>query len=226
MIKRAARFALAALSIAALAGCASVPAPKGQTMIAVETSEGAIRIAVDTARAPKMSGWFLALVDQGKFDGTSFYRVGHPTGIPSAPRLIEGGMLGHYILGHAGTKPATVAETGLPMLRDFDTTAQSGLRHVRGALSFALDLTGDGSAVPDMVIATDAIPENDAGGGNSPGNKGFPVIGHVVSGMDVVDRIAAQPRGGDTYVTFLKGQILTKPVTIHRVRRLRASEAR
>jgi len=43
--------------------------------VRLETSEGAITLALDTRRAPKTSANFLAYVDDGRFDGTSFYRA-------------------------------------------------------------------------------------------------------------------------------------------------------
>ena len=39
------------------------------------TSAGAIVVALDTKRAPLTSANFLAYVDDGRFEGTSFYRA-------------------------------------------------------------------------------------------------------------------------------------------------------
>jgi len=129
-------------------------------------------------------------------------------------------MLARFILGDAGTQPRTAAEAGLPLLRDWETTADSGLRHTRGSLGFARDILGDGSVAPDIFIALEDIPEFNFGSDYSPGKLGFPVAGRVVSGMDVVERIAAGPRSGKSYFAFLDGQILSNPVTLTRVARV------
>jgi cyclophilin family peptidyl-prolyl cis-trans isomerase len=42
----------------------------------------------------------------------------------------------------------------------------------------------------------------------------FPAFGKVIEGMDVVERIAAQPADGVSKQDAVKGQILTKPVAI------------
>lgn len=193
-------------------------------MIQLQTSLGAITMAVLVKQAPKVTNWFLELVDSGLYDGTKFFRAGHLAGQPDRPRFLEGGPLSPFLLGEREAKIATVAETGLPLLKDWETTAQSRLKLVRGAVSLARDITGDGSVAPDLVFSLEPIPEMDAGGGFSPGNTGFPVIGRVISGMEIIDAIASQPRAGATYVPFLAGQILSEPVVIDRIVRLATQE--
>ena len=60
-----------------------------------------------------------------------------------------------------------------------------------------------------------ASPNMDA----RPGSPGYAVFGRVVGGMDVVKRILAMPTnpGGEG---AMKGQILTRPVTILSAQRL------
>lgn len=191
-------------------------------MIELQTSAGNIRIEVRTDRAPKVAGWFLRQVDARVFDGTKFFRSGHLQGQPPRPRFLEGGALSPFLLGENGQRPATAADAGVPLLYDWETTEVSGLRHVRGSVSLARDITGQGGVLPDMVIALETVAEMDAGGGSSPQNSGFPVFGHVVAGMEIVDAIAGQPREGKTYVPFLAGQILSEPVQIQRIVQLKA----
>jgi len=189
--------------------------------VAIETTEGRIEMLIERDRVPKVAAWFFGLVATGSFDETQFFRVGHLAGQPDRPRFIEGGMLSPYILGQKGNQPRTAAEAGVPLLRDWETTADSGLRHTRGSVSFARDIFGDGSVAPDFVITMADLPEFDHGAANSPGRLGFPVIGYVVKGMDVVDRIGARPRDGRTYIRMLDGQLLSEPVALKRVRRIR-----
>lgn len=196
-------------------------------MVGIETDLGLIQISVEQAKAPKVAAWFLALVNSGKLNGTRFFRSGHLAGQVSRARFIEGGMLSSFLLGEAGTRPANAAQAGLPQLSDWETTKQSGMTHIRGSVGFARDITGSGAVIPDLVITVEDVPELDMGGGFSPGNLGFPVVGQVVSGMHIVDQIAAGSREGRTYVPMLAGQILTQPIAIQRVFRLDAEgEAR
>lgn len=190
------------------------------TVTELQTTAGNIRIEVYTERAPKVAAWFLQQVDAKVLDGTKFFRSGHLQGQPPRPRFLEGGVLSPFLLGENGRKPTTAAEARLPLLYDWETTEASGLRHIRGSVSLARDITGQGGVLPDMVIALETVAELDAGGGFSPQNTGFPVFGQVVSGMEIVDAIAAQSRDGKTYVPFLNGQILSDPIEIQRVIRL------
>lgn len=203
-------------------GTAAELRPANTELIELLTTAGSIRIEVYVERAPKVAAWFLSQVDAKSLDGTKFFRSGHLQGQPPRPRFLEGGALSPFLLGEKGQKPATAAAAGLPVLYDWETTAVSGLRHLRGSVSLARDITGQGGVLPDLVIALETVAEMDAGGGYSPQNTGFPVFGQVVSGMDNVDAIAGQPRAGKTYVPFLNGQILSEPVQIKRIIRLKA----
>lgn len=185
--------------------------------IAVVTNDGAIVIEVQSGLAPRVAAWVLELVDAKMFDGTKFFRAGYLRDQPPRPRFLEGGLLSPFLLGEEGRRMRTAADAGLPVLYDWERTDQSGLRHIRGAVSLARDISGQGGVLPDFVIALETVAELDAGGGYSPENTGFPVFGRVVAGMDLVDAIAGRSRGRATYVTFLNGQILDEPAQIQRV---------
>lgn len=189
-------------------------------IVEIQTSLGTVRVEVLSDAAPKATEWFLSLVDQKIFDGTQFYRAGHLAGQVNRPRFLEGGALSPFLLAETAGRPTTVAETGLPQFSEWERTDQTGLRHVRGSVSLARDIVGDGRAAPDLFIALEPIPEMDAGGGYSPQNTGFPIIGQVIEGMDLVDAIAASPRTGETYIPLLTGQILNEPVRIDRIVRI------
>ncbi|RZM34185.1 MAG: hypothetical protein EOP67_18430 [Sphingomonas sp.] len=52
------------------------PGPKpGLVRVRLITSEGPILLALDARHAPKTTANFLAYVDDGRFDGTDFYRA-------------------------------------------------------------------------------------------------------------------------------------------------------
>ena len=75
---------------AALLAAAPVP-PAGVVRVRIVTSDGPIVIAVDGTHAPRTAANFLLYVDDGRFDGTTFYRAAKSRG-PSSGGFIEGGI--------------------------------------------------------------------------------------------------------------------------------------
>ena len=59
----------------------------------------------------------------------------------------------------------------------------------------------------------------DVDGRTEPDTRGFPAFGKVIEGMDVVEKIAAQPADGISKQDAVKGQILTHPVSIEKAHR-------
>src|SRR3546814_14638059 len=64
-------------------GQSSTRATPGFVRVAIETSAGRIVVALDQRHAPKSTANFLAYVDDGRLDGTSFYRASRRTGPPN-----------------------------------------------------------------------------------------------------------------------------------------------
>ena len=96
-----------------------LPAMAQPVRVTLATSEGAIVLELDTARAPITAGNFLRYVDQHRLDGTDFYRAmrtGRETG------LIQGGVRERRFL-----------LSPIP----HEATEQTGLSHVDGAISMA-----------------------------------------------------------------------------------------
>lgn len=170
----------------------------GIVRVKLETSAGPIVIAVDTRRAPKTAANFLAYVDDGRFDGTKFYRAARAKYDPRQG-FIQGGI-------------QTDARRILPPF-PLETTAQTGLRHLDGTISMARREDPD-SAGGNYFICIGRAPHMDAG----PGKKGFAAFGRVVQGMDIVRRILAQPTGGGT--DGMRGQMLLRAVRVIRAVRL------
>ena len=69
---------------------ANRPTP-GYIRVAIETSVGTIIVALDTKRAPRTSANFLTYVDDGRFDGVTFYRAARRKSDPKQG-LIQGGI--------------------------------------------------------------------------------------------------------------------------------------
>ena len=81
---------LLALLIAAAPANQNVPRP-GTVRVQLNTSEGPIVVALDTRHAPATSRNFLAYVDDGRFDGTSFYRAARDKRDPKKG-FVQGGI--------------------------------------------------------------------------------------------------------------------------------------
>ena len=180
--------------------------------VTLETALGRIVIEVFEDRAPKNAAYFLEFVDNGDYDGGSFYRAGGSVSASAkSSRIIQGGFLwnaatGEFSLEHDGARVNTLPE--------FDTTEESGIKHVRGTVSLARDILASGDGIPEFFICTGESPVFDVDGRTEPDTRGFPAFGKVIEGMDVVEKIAAQPADGVSKAEVVKGQILTHPVSI------------
>lgn len=162
------------------------------------TTAGPIVLALDARHAPKTVANFMKYVDDGRFEGTDFYRASRRKG-DAAHGFIQGGiaMDARRILDSVPIEP----------------TSKTGIRHTDGAISMAHG-PDPNSAAGNFSIMVGANPALDARGSF----LGFATFGHVTSGMDVVKRILAQPTGGGQ--GEMKGQMLIRPVKIVKAIRL------
>lgn len=172
--------------------------------VLMTTALGDIEIEVDTQAAPITATNFLRLVDGGHLDGATFYRAVSPENDNGSPviSVIQGG------LGDAESPFPAIAH---------ETTADTGLLHVDGAVSMARAEVGTAST--EIFICIGAQPALDFGATRNPDGQGFAVFGHVVGGMDVVKAIHSQPADAPTESAYVAGQILERPVAIVSVRR-------
>ncbi|HWK36898.1 peptidylprolyl isomerase [Sphingomonas sp.] len=189
---------VAAPSVPGAAQTGKRPVP-GLVRVRLVTSAGAIVVALDARRAPKTTANFLAYVDDGRFDGTDFYRAARKK---VAPKF-------GFIQGGIRTDARRILPGSVPMER----TDRTGIRHLDGTISMARGANPD-SAAGNFSIMVGATPSLDAAGPY----PGYAAFGHVVAGMDVVQRILAQPTGGGSGP--MKGQMILKPVTLIRAERL------
>jgi len=148
--------------------------PAGPPQILIQTSLGDITLALDPRRAPQTVDNFLRYVKEGHYDGTVFYRV--------APGFVI----------QAGSYDADVhyrsVHDNIPL------EANNGLKNLRGTIAMARQEDPNTANAEFFInLADNADLDHHA---DDPGNNsGYAVFGHVVSGMDVVDKIAAVPLG-------------------------------
>ncbi len=188
---------LLAFTVPASAQSATRATP-GYVRVRFDTSVGPIIVALDVRRAPATSRNFLAYVDDGRFDGTIFYRSARRKADPSLG-FVQGGI-------------RTDARRILPPF-PHERTDRTGVKHVDGAISMARRPEPN-SAGGNFVLLVGAMPSMDAKG-DFPGYAAF---GRVVGGMATVKRILAKPTGGGS--DAMKGQMILDPVRILRARRL------
>jgi peptidyl-prolyl cis-trans isomerase A (cyclophilin A) len=184
------------------AGLTDCPAPKVDLVpVAIDTSMGRIVIAIDRTHAPVTAANFLHYVDTHRYDGEIFYRAMH---YGDSGGMVQGGIKSD---GRKLFKPIA-----------HESTATTGLKHVAGTISMAR--LAPGTATADFFILTTDIPGFDAG---APGGDpdGFAAFGHVVEGMDVVNRIFAAPTSPTKGEGVMKGQMLEPPVKIIKTTRLK-----
>ncbi|SEM51590.1 peptidyl-prolyl cis-trans isomerase A (cyclophilin A) [Sphingomonas gellani] len=171
------------------------PAEPAKVRVRLDTSAGPIVVAVDTRHAPATSANFLAYVDDGRFDGVSFYRSSRSRKAPQHG-FVQGGI-------------RTDARRILPPF-PLERTDKTGILHLDGTISMARR-SDPNSAGGNFFITVGPIPAMDAKGSYA----GYAAFGRVVSGMDTVKRILAMPTGGG-----MGGQLLMKEVRVNSARRL------
>lgn len=145
---------------------AAVAAPTTGPTVALETSMGTIRIALDQDKAPVSVANFVSYVRAGHYDGTIFHRV-----IPNF--MIQGGGM-----------DASMKEK--PTRAPIKNEAANKLRNDRGTIAMART-NEPNSATSQFFINV----KNNAALDYGVGGAGYAVFGRVIEGMDVVDRIVA-----------------------------------
>ena len=187
---------LFALLVALLGLPAAAPGPKpGTIRVRLETAAGPITLALDGKRAPVTTANFLRYVDDGRFDGVSFYRVARHKRDPR--------------FGFVQSGIRTDARRYLRAI-PHESTRKTGIRHLDMTISMAR--MGDpGSANGNFFITVGAAPWMDW----SPSNAGYAAFGRVIAGRSAVRRILAMPT-----TAAMKGTLLRERVRVNRAVRL------
>jgi cyclophilin family peptidyl-prolyl cis-trans isomerase len=190
------RHALAIATVAlALAAPSAVLAANPQ--VELDTSAGKIRLELYPDAAPKTVANFLDYVKSGHYNGTVFHRV------------IDGFM----IQGGGFTAELWQKPTKPPVANEAEPAAKAGLLNVPGTIAMAR--TSD----PNSATAQFFINVNDNKSLNfrspDPQGIGYTVFGKVVSGMDVVNKIAKTPTApSGMHQNLPKDAVVIKSATI------------
>ena len=161
-----------------LSAAAATPgAMAADPLVDVQTSVGLIRIELYPSKAPRTVENFLQYVRDGHYNGTVFHRV------------IDGFM----IQGGGFDGSFHQKQTRSPIRNEADHAVKAGLKNDVGTIAMAR--TSD----PHSATAQFFINVNDNaflnwGDPRGDGN-GYAVFGKVVSGLDVVMKIARTPTG-------------------------------
>ena len=165
-----------ALLLALLAGSALAANPE----VELDTTAGVIRLELYPEAAPKTVENFLRYVRDGHYKGTQFHRV------------IDGFM----IQGGAYTADFSPRPTRAPVVNEAETSSKAGLHNVPGTIAMARTSVPDSAKDQFFINVANNKPLDFRS--PDPAGIGYAVFGKVVSGMDVVEKIAKMPKGGRT----------------------------
>lgn len=191
-------FALVLVTLAGLSFAADpVPEPAAapaqqpaHTRVRIVTNMGAIVAELEDDRAPLTVANFLTYVREGHYSGTTFHHV-------SVNFVVQGGGF---------TPDFKKKPTHEPVVNE----SGNGLRNTRGTLGMARNDKNPHSAQAQFFFNLADNPDLDP----LPTRWGYAVFGHIVQGLDVLDRIGnvATGAGGE-----FKEDVPLKPVIIEKV---------
>ena len=176
-----------------------------KTNVALRTSQGDIIIELYSDKAPITANNFLRHLDEGFYDGSSFYRtvtIENDNGTPKI-EVIQGGI-GDRI------KPFSAIK--------HESTDITGLSHIDGTISMSRYEVD--TATSDFFICIGDQKGLDFGGTRNKDGLGFSAFGRVISGMDIVRKINLLPSEKKTENIYVQGQMLDNPVVIYKAERL------
>ena len=143
--------------------------------VRIETALGGIELQLFAEQAPASAGYFLADVTAGLYDGSSFFRI-----VTLQNQAAEEGRRIEVIQG--GRKHA---REDLPPVIPHETTAMTGLKHLKGTISLAR--FAPGAVYHSFFICLRDEPALDFGGARHPDGQGFAAFGRVTHGFDVAE---------------------------------------
>jgi len=147
---------------------------EAETRVRIETSLGDITLELDRVHAPVTVDNFLRYVNEGHFDGTVVYRV-----VPGF--VIQAGSFDADVRARLVHEPIALE-------------ANNGLSNIRGAVAMARS-DNPASATAEFFIDLADNLRLDHQPSDHGNQTGYAVFGHVIAGMDIVDKIAGVALG-------------------------------
>jgi cyclophilin family peptidyl-prolyl cis-trans isomerase len=164
--------------IAAALAIAAAPALAANPQVEFDTTLGKIRIELYPDAAPKTVENFLTYVKSGHYTGTQFHRV------------IDGFM----IQGGGFTTDFSEKPTRPPIVNEAEMSSKKGVLNVPGTIAMARTPEPNSATAQFFINVADNSRLNFRS--SDPGGIGYTAFGKVVSGMDVVNKIAKVAKGG------------------------------
>ena len=158
------------LALPGFVPAADTSAAAPATRVRIDTSLGSFIVQLETVRAPLTTANFLAYVASGQYSGTLFHRV----------------ISSFVIQGGGYDEKFKLKDTKAPVPNE----SGSGLSNKRGTVGLARSdapHSGNAQFYVNLTDNEDLDP--------TPLRWGYAVFGHVVEGMEVVDRIGRVATG-------------------------------
>jgi peptidyl-prolyl cis-trans isomerase A (cyclophilin A)/peptidyl-prolyl cis-trans isomerase B (cyclophilin B) len=168
---------LLSLLFAAALAVAAGPSLAANPQVELETSAGAIKLELYPDATPKTVENFLKYVNAGHYNGTQFHRV----------------IKGFMIQGGGYDSEFRQRPTRPPIAIEAEQSVKAGLSNKPGTVAMAR--TGDPNSAQSQFFIN--VGDNKRLDFRSPDAQGYgyTVFGKVISGMDVVEKIAQAPTG-------------------------------
>jgi peptidyl-prolyl cis-trans isomerase A (cyclophilin A) len=148
-------------------------------VVLIKTPMGDIKVEVYEKKAPITAGNFLRYVDEGLYNGTTFFRTVTLDNQPNDKVKIEV-IQGGQVPKEKEYSPIVLERTTLTRLKHLDGVISMGRFKPDSAKSSFFFCIGD-------------QPELDYDGKRNPDGQGFAAFGKVIDGMDVVRTIQVEP---------------------------------
>jgi cyclophilin family peptidyl-prolyl cis-trans isomerase len=165
------------IAVTALATAFALPALAANPQVEFDTTAGKIRVELYPDAAPKTVANFLDYVKARHYDGTQFHRV----------------IGGFMVQGGGFTADFKQKPTKPPVPIEAEQASKAGLLNVPGTLAMARTSDPNSATAQFFINVADNKFLNFREA--TPQGYGYTVFGKVVSGMDVVDKIAKAPTG-------------------------------
>ena len=167
-------FIAAVFAVGLVAPAAFAANPK----VELDTTAGKIVLELFPDAAPKTVENFLNYVNAKHYDGTQFHRV------------IDGFM----IQGGGFTTDFVQKPTKPPVVNEAEMSSKAGLKNVPGTIAMARTSDPNSATAQFFINVNNNAPLDFRS--PDPTGIGYTVFGKVVSGMDVVNKIAKASKGG------------------------------